>query len=106
MAWLSRGWSAPAWYSPGWWGGRGVSPNLETQFAGFDVIYAGVLRHLCLVPEDAVSDVMGGVLKMRLDGVNYGVYLVDTDDDYASNVHVVTTAGVKAIRLKTPITYE
>lgn len=106
MAWLSRGWSSSAWFSPGWWGGRRISPDLSVQFSGFDVIYANVLRHLCLVPEDNVSDEMGGLLRMRLGGTTYGVFLVETDDDYASNVHVMTKAGVKAIRLKTPITYD
>ena len=76
------------------------------QYPGFDVVYANVLRHLCLVAEDEAPEGMGGVLKMRFGGVNYAVYLVDTTDDYASNVHVLTTAGVKAIRLKTPITYD
>ncbi len=101
MAWLSRGWSAPAWFSPGWWGGKRGEANLTTQFSGFDVIYANVVRPLCLVGEDDADESMGGILKMRIGGVNYAAFLVDTDDDYASNVHVLTTAGVKAIRLKT-----
>ncbi len=101
MAWLSRGWSSPSWFSAGWWGGQRTAANLDTQYPGFDVFYANVLRPLCLVPEDSVANDMGGIVKMRLGGVNYGVFLVETDDDYASNVHVQTTTGIKAVRLKT-----
>jgi hypothetical protein len=44
---------------------------------------------------------MGGALFIDKNGTTYAVYLVDTSDPDASPFRVRTSAGTKAIRLKT-----
>lgn len=84
-----------------WLGGAGRSAGFPTQYAGFDVIYQGELNHICLVAEADAPGGMGGVLKVRINGVNYAMYLVEEGDAHASDLRVRTSTGTKAIRLKT-----
>ena len=56
---------------------------------------------LSVVSENNAPAGMGGVLKVRKNGVTYGVYLVETNDPNASPVRIKTTTGIKSIRLKT-----
>jgi hypothetical protein len=43
----------------------------------------------------------GNQIRIRKGGTDYAAYLVDTSDGNASAVRVRTSAGTKAIRLKT-----
>jgi len=56
---------------------------------------------LCLVALADAPAGMGGCPRFRKGGVTYAVYLVETTDPNASAVRIQTTAGTKAIRLKT-----
>lgn len=53
---------------------------------------------LRVVPNGSGNPNMGGIPKMRKDGVTYDVYLVETTDPTASHVRIKTTQGVKAIQ--------
>ena len=72
-----------------------------TQFSGLRVYYGGSVRELCLVAEADAPTGMGGVIKIDKNGTLYAVYLVETSDPNATPVRVQTSAGTKAIRLKT-----
>lgn len=72
-----------------------------TQYDGLFVFYGGSVHALCLV---AVADApagMGGVPMIEKGGVALAVYLVETTDGNASSVRMQTSAGMKAIRVKT-----
>lgn len=77
------------------------SSGFPTQYAGLRVYYAGTVKELCLVAEADAPAGMGGVIKIVKGGTNYAVYLVETSDPDASSVRVRTSAGTKAMRLKT-----
>lgn len=69
-----------------------------TQYAGLR-FYKGTVQELCLV---ALADApAGNQIRIRKGGTDYAAYLVDTSDTNASAVRVRTSAGTKAIRLKT-----
>lgn len=88
--------SLPTYPSVGW----ELLPSLTfpTQYAGLRY-YLGSVRELCLV---AVGDAPAGdQWRIRKNGTDYAVYLVDTTDADASQVRVQTSDGPKAIRLKT-----
>jgi hypothetical protein len=69
-----------------------------TQYAGLR-FYKGTVQELCLV---ALADApAGNQIRIRKGGTDYAAYLVDTSDGNASAVRVRTSAGTKAIRLKT-----
>lgn len=78
----------------------GTTGGVVVEFSGLDVYYDGSVVSLSLVPEAAAPAGMGGKMKLSIDGTIYAVYLVETDDARASRVHVATSTGVKAIRLK------
>lgn len=71
------------------------------QYLGLKAFFGGVVNDLCLVAEEDAPSGMGGVLKVRKNGANYAVYLVETNDANASPIYIHTSTGVKAIRLKT-----
>lgn len=75
--------------------------TFPAQFAGLRTFYDGSVQELCLVAEADAPTGMGGVLKIRKGGTNYAIFLVETSDPEASNVRISTSAGIKAIRLKT-----
>lgn len=89
--------TAPTYMDIGW----ELLPSLSfpTQFFGLRVYDNGAVQDLCLVATaDANS---GNQLRLRKGSTTYAVYLVDTSDGNASTVRIRTSAGTKAIRLKT-----
>ena len=80
---------------------NGTALLSQQQFTGISVFYAGSKKELALVAESDAPIDMGGILKLRTGGVTYAIYLVDVGDLYASPVHVRTTTGTKAVRLRT-----
>jgi hypothetical protein len=75
-----------------------AAPSFPTQYAGLR-FYKGTVQELCLV---ALADApTGNQIRIRKGGTDYAAYLVDTSDGNASAVRVRTSAGTKAIRLKT-----
>lgn len=79
----------------------GGGPAFPTQYSGFKIRKTGSTIELCLVATADAPAGMGGQLRMRKGGVTYAVYLVETTDPNASPVRIRTSAGTKAIRLKT-----
>lgn len=75
--------------------------SFHAQFSGLRIFYEGSVHELSLVSEADAPIGMGGILKIRKDGVNYVVYLVEVNDANASRLRIRTTTGTKAIRLKT-----
>jgi len=74
------------------------SIGFPVQIAGLRY-FLGVMRELCLV---ALADAPpGDQWRIRKNGIDYAVYLVDVSDPYASQVRIQTSAGLKAARLKT-----
>jgi hypothetical protein len=74
------------------------SVGFPTQFAGLRY-FLGTVRELCLV---ALGDAPAGdQWRIRKNGTDYAVYLVDPTDPNASQVRIRTSDGVKAARLKT-----
>jgi hypothetical protein len=71
------------------------------QYPGLRVYYGGSVKELCLVSEGDFPSSMGGALKLKKGASIFSVYLVETGDGNASLVRLKTTAGVKALRLKT-----
>lgn len=71
------------------------------QFSGLRIWYNNSVHDLCLVAEADAPPDTGGVIKVRKNGVNYAVYLVDVTDENASNLRVQTGNGTWAVRLKT-----
>ena len=72
-----------------------------TQFSGLRVFYGGVVKDLCLVAVADAPTGMGGRLLVDKNGTTLCVYLVETTDPNASSVRMATSAGTKAVRLKT-----
>lgn len=87
--------------SPGTFIFSGQPVNLivfPTQFEGLKYFH-NTIRELSLVAvEDAPA---GDRITIYKDGVEYAIYLVDTDDPFASTMRINTRDGIKAIRLKT-----
>lgn len=76
-------------------------PVFPTQFFGVRVRKTASTIDLCLVAEADAPSGMGGVPKLNKNGTIYALYLVETGDANASPVRIQTSAGTKAIRLKT-----
>lgn len=74
--------------------------GFPTQFFGLKGYDGGALD-LCLVAVGDAPSGMGGVPMLRKNGVTYAVYLVETSDPNASTFRFRTSAGTKAVRLKT-----
>jgi hypothetical protein len=55
----------------------------------------------CVVPSGSGQSGMGGVPKIRQNGVTYDIYLVQTTDQYASPLRIQTSLGTKAVRYYT-----
>lgn len=72
-----------------------------TQYLGLRCYFHSAVQDLCLVAEADAPSGMGGAIKLDKNGTLYAVYLVETTDPDASPVRVETTAGTKAVRLKT-----
>lgn len=86
----------PTYMNIGW----ELLPDLSfpTQFAGFRY-FLGAVKELALV---ALADAPAGdQWRIRKNGTDYAVYLVDTTDPNASQIRVQTSEGLKAARLKT-----
>lgn len=79
----------------------GVPTTFPTQYPGLRVWHGGAVVELCLVAVADAPGGMGGQLRIRKGGTTYAIYLVETSDPNASPVRVATSAGIKAIRLKT-----
>ena len=77
------------------------SSGFPTQFSGFKIRKTGSTIELCLVATADAPAGMGGQLRTRRGGTTYALYLVETTDPNASPVRIRTSAGTKAIRLKT-----
>lgn len=78
-----------------------TAPAFPTQFAGLRAYYGGAVRDLCLVAVADAPSGMGGVMRVSKGGTSYAIYLVETSDTNASPIRVRTSAGTKAIRIKT-----
>ena len=76
-------------------------PAFPTQYSGLRVRHGGGTYDLCMVATADAPAAMGGQPRIRKGGTTYAVYLVDTTDPDASPVRLRTSAGTKAIRLKT-----
>ena len=91
------GYLAPTYFAPTYFPGLGA-PSFPAQIAGLR-FFAGTIKELCMV---ALADAPSGdQVRIRKNGTDYAVYLVDTTDPNASQVRIRTSDGVKAIRLKT-----
>lgn len=75
--------------------------GFPTQYAGLRTYYNGAVRELCLVAVADAATGMGGAPMVNKNGTVYAIYLVETTDPNASHVYHATSAGTKAIRLKT-----
>lgn len=91
--------TAPTYMNVGW--ELLPSTSFPTQYAGLRTYYNGAVRELCLVAAADANTGMGGAPMVRKGGVTYAVYLVETTDPNATPVRISTTAGTKAIRVKT-----
>jgi hypothetical protein len=78
-----------------------TAPAFPAQFAGLRAYYGGSVRDLCLVAVVDAPSGMGGVMRVRKGGTSYAIYLVETSDPNASPIRIRTSAGTKAIRIKT-----
>lgn len=75
-----------------------VAAPFPTQYAGLRY-FLGTVKELALV---ALADAPAGdQWRIRKNGTDYAVYLVDTTDPNASQIRVQTSEGLKAARLKT-----
>lgn len=76
-------------------------PAFPTQYSGLRAYDDGTVVELCLVATADAASGMGAVPPIQKNGVTYAVYLVETSDPNASRVRVQTSAGTKALRIKT-----
>lgn len=85
-----------------------VDPTVQRPSSGFPTQYgflsvrktSGTIVLCAVATADAPAG-MGGQLRIYKGGTTYALYLVETTDPNASPVRVRTSAGTKAIRLKT-----
>ena len=77
------------------------SLTFPTQYAGFKIHYGGATHELCLVAVANAPTGMGGVARVRRSDGTYALYLVETSDQNATPVRIRTSAGTKAVRVKT-----
>lgn len=77
------------------------APAFPAQYEGLRIWYSADAHDLCLVDIADAPSGMGGVPRIRKNGVTYAIYLVDTTDGNASPVRIKTSAGVKSVRLRT-----
>ncbi len=92
--------TVPTYMDIGWEllpGGGGF----PTQYSGLRTYYNGAVQELCLVAAGDANTGMGGAPMIDKNGTTYAIYLVETTDPNASHVYHATSAGTKAIRLKT-----
>jgi hypothetical protein len=88
---------APSYFAPSYFPGSSAPP-FPVQIGGLRYFF-GAVRELCLV---ALADAPAGdQVRLRKNGTDYALYLVDVTDPNASEIRLATSAGVKAIRLKT-----
>ncbi len=78
----------------------GAGPSFPTQFAGLRY-FNGSVKQLALVALADAPSGMGAVWRIRKNGTDYAVYLVETSDPNASEIRLRTSAGTKAARLLT-----
>lgn len=78
-----------------------AGPAFPTQFFGLRTYYHAAVQDLCLVAAADAATGMGGAPMVDKNGTAYAVYLVETTDPNASPVRLETSAGTKAIRVKT-----
>lgn len=95
--------AAPRYYAPRYWAVRYfntgvIISSFPVQYGGLRV-YNDTILDLCLVAEADAPP--GDQLRILKNGTVYVVYLVDTTDPNASPVFLMTSDGIKAIRLKT-----
>lgn len=83
------------------WDPAAFGASFPTQYAGLRAYYNGAVRELCLVAVADAPTGMGGAPMVNKNGTVYAIYLVETTDPNASHVYHATSAGTKAIRLKT-----
>lgn len=76
-------------------------PSFPTQYFGLRCYFHSAVQDLCLVAAADAATGMGGAPMVNKNGTTYAIYLVDTTDPNASPVRISTSAGVKAVRLKT-----
>ena len=86
IAW--QGWFAPAGGFP-------------TQYSGLRVWYGAVAHDLCLVAAADYHAGMGGAPMLKTPADVKAIYLVETTDPNASPIRIQTSAGIKAVRVKT-----
>lgn len=75
--------------------------GFPTQYSGLRIRKSGVTYDLCLVAVADAPTGMGGQPRFYKGGTAYAVYLVETTDPDASPLRMRTSAGTKAVRLKT-----
>lgn len=76
-------------------------PAFPTQFAGLKCWDGTAAIDLCLVAAADYNPGMGAALMIKGTAATYAVYLVETTDPDASPKRIPTSAGTKAVRLKT-----
>jgi hypothetical protein len=89
--------TAPTYMDIGW----ELLSSFPTQYSGLRCYYNGAVRELCLVAAADANTGMGAAPMIRKGGTTYAVYLVETTDPNATPVRLRTSAGTKAIRVKT-----
>jgi hypothetical protein len=99
VAFALTAYTAPTYMNVGW--ELLPSVSFPTQYAGLRTFYGGAVRELCLVAVADAPSGMGGVPLVRKSGTTYAVYLVETTDPLATPLRVATSAGTKAVRVKT-----
>lgn len=80
---------------------QGQAVVFPDQIDGFSVYYGGSVHQICVIAESDAPSGMGGVLKIRKNGITYAIYLVETTDPNASNLRIKTATAIRSIRLKT-----
>jgi hypothetical protein len=90
--------SPPTYMNVGW----ELLPDesFPTQYAGLRY-FNGSVKQLALVALADAPSGMGAVWRIRKNGTDYAVYLVETSDPNASEIRLRTSAGTKAARLMT-----
>lgn len=79
----------------------GVPATFPAQFLGLKAFFRGVINDLCLVASADRATGLGATPLVQKGATTYAIYLVETSDTNASPIRIQTSAGTKAIRLKT-----